>query len=93
MKSIRARNLQGVLRSFRKTIKESFLDNNSNHYGIIGNSKLIFSTSPFKNLLDPSNGELNKKKSYKTTKNEYINDNISKIFVGYGYFKHIIKLP
>ena len=68
MKSIRARNLQGVLRSFRKTIKESFLDNNSNHYGIIGNSKLIFSTSPFKNLLDPSNGELNKKNLIKLLK-------------------------
>jgi hypothetical protein len=63
------------------------LSNNNTHFGIVANSKLLFSTSAFKNYLDPKNSDLLKKKSYTPTKSEYLNDNISKIFIGYGFFK------
>lgn len=64
IRSIRARNLLGVIKSFKITIKDKFLKSNNTHYGIVGNSKLLFSTSSFKNFLDPKNSELLKKMNY-----------------------------
>ena len=54
---------------------------------------MIFSTSPFKNLYESSSKELQKIKKYNSNGKEYLNDNVSKLFVGYGLYKQIIKLP
>jgi hypothetical protein len=76
-----------VIKSFKITVKDKFLKSNNTHYGIVGNSKLLFSTSSFKSFLDPKNSDLLKKINYTSNQNEFVNDNISKIFIGYGFYK------
>jgi hypothetical protein len=44
-------------------------------------------------MYDSNSKELEKLVKYNSNGKEYLNDNISKLFVGYGFYKQIISLP
>lgn len=44
-------------------------------------------------MYESNNKDLQKLVKYNSNGKEYLNDNISKLFVGYGFYKQIISLP
>ena len=74
------------MRIFRYLTEERFVDTND-QFGIIGNNQLIFSTSPFRKMFELNNKDLEKLVKYQSNGKEYLKDEISKYFVGYGFYK------
>lgn len=84
--SFYAKNMKSALITFRNKIKGQLGSNKVREFALVGNKRLLLTTTAFKEFFKQpvaSPEDLKDKKPWKPKGDEYTSDTISKYFIGY----------
>lgn len=94
--SFYAKNMKSALIMFRNKIKGHLGSNKVKEFALVGNKRIILTTSAFKEFFKKpveSPDDLKDKKPFKPTGDEFKDDKVSKYFIGYCLQKRLCDWP
>jgi hypothetical protein len=87
-------NLKDAFKTFANKIRGEITLMPLREFALIGNRKLLLTTSIFDDFFEtPASDDIDKKSAYEYTGSEYKTDRISHLFIGFGFQKYLLEWP